>query len=85
MRLSTATMLAVAWLVAHAALAQGQGASPAIRTDAPVANDARPAWIQRGAKGTGHAAITPLTGWSPRDRLATGYGTVGVTSVAGFR
>jgi hypothetical protein len=69
------TMLAVGWLVAHAALAQGQGAPPATRSDAAVASDAHPAWMLRGAKGAGHAAMAPLAG-SWRVELSI-YGTMG--------
>src|SRR5262245_57747603 len=75
MKIRIFTMLAVGWLVAHAALAQGQGASPATRSDAAAANDARPAWMQRGAKGAGHAAMAPLAG-SWRVELSI-YGTMG--------
>jgi hypothetical protein len=68
-RIKIFAVLAVACLIAPPTLAQSPTGAPA------VAKAAVPAWMQRGAKGAGHAAMAPLVG-SWRVELSI-YGTMG--------
>jgi hypothetical protein len=71
-RIPISAMQAVACLIAFPALAQDPPRTP---DASPAAKEAVPAWIQRGAKGAGQAAMGPLVG-SWRVELSI-YGTMG--------